>query len=133
MAEAIERTIAPHLSGIKADIKFNVSRNRISESIVHAVLRIIRELVVNAIHHGGARHISINGEYDGKTLSFSVKDDGCGFDPDSVPGPELGHFGLLGIRERIEYFDGELKIDSSAGTGTAIHVTLHTDEYEDGK
>ena len=133
MAEAIERTIAPHLSGIKASIKFNVSRNCFSDSIMHAVLRIIRELVVNAIHHGGAGDIRIEGEYDSGILSFSVTDDGSGFDPSSVPGPKEGHFGLLGIRERIEYFDGELKIESSIGNGTKIQVTLHTEEYDNGK
>ena len=133
VTEAIERTIAPHLSGIKATIKFNVSRNRISDSIMHAVLRIISELVVNAIHHGGAGEIRIEGEYNSGILSFSVKDDGSGFDPSSVPGPEEGHFGLLGIRERIEYFDGELKIESSIGDGTKIQVTLHTEEYDNGK
>jgi signal transduction histidine kinase len=65
-------------------------------------------------------------------MSFSVKDDGCGFDPGSVPGPEQGHFGLLGIRERIEYFNGELEIESSPGSGTKIRVSIDTEEYENG-
>ncbi len=132
MTEAIEHTIAPHLGGIKANVRFNVSRSRISESATHAVLRIIRELVSNAIRHGGAKKIWIAGECDEGRISFSVKDDGCGFNPDSVPGPEQGHFGLLGIRERIEYFNGEIAIESSSGAGTKIKVSLNTEEYENG-
>ena len=132
MAEAIEHTIAPHLGGVKANVRFNVSRSRISESATHAVLRIIRELVSNAIRHGGAKQIWIAGECDGGRMSFSVKDDGCGFDPNSVPGPEQGHFGLLGIRERIEYFNGELEIESSPGSETKIRVSIDTEEYENG-
>ena len=132
MAEAIEHTIAPHLGGVKANVRFNVSRSRISESATHAVLRIIRELVSNAIRHGGAKQIWIAGECDGGRMSFSVKDDGCGFDPTRIPGPELGHFGLLGIRERIEYFNGELEIESSPGAGTKIRVSIDTEEYENG-
>ena len=132
MTEAIEHTIAPHLGGVKANVRFNVSRSRISESAMHAVLRIIRELVSNAIRHGGAKQIWIAGECDGGKMSFSVKDDGCGFDPENVPGPEQGHFGLLGIRERIEYFNGELKIESSPETGTKIRVSISMEEYENG-
>ena len=132
MTEAIEHTIAPHLGGVKVNVRFNVSRSRISESATHAVLRIIRELVSNAIRHGGAKKIWIAGECDEGRMSFSVKDDGCGFNPDSVPGPEQGHFGLLGIRERIEYFNGEIAIESSPGAGTKIKVSLNTEEYENG-
>jgi anti-sigma regulatory factor (Ser/Thr protein kinase) len=132
MTEAIEHTIAPHLGGVKANVRFNVSRSRISESAMHAVLRIIRELVSNAIRHGGAKQIWIAGECDGGKMSFSVKDDGCGFDPENVPGPEQGHFGLLGIRERIEYFNGELKIESTPETGTKIRVSINMEEYENG-
>ena len=132
MTEAIEHTIAPHLGGVKANVRFNVSRSRISESATHAVLRIIRELVSNAIRHGGAKQIWIAGECDEERMSFSVKDDGCGFDPENIPGPEQGHFGLLGIRERIEYFNGELKIESSPGVGTKVRVSINMEEYENG-
>lgn len=132
MTEAIEHTIAPHLGGVKANVRFNVSRSRISESATHAVLRIIRELVSNAIRHGGAKNIWIAGECDEGRMSFSVKDDGCGFDPENIPGPEQGHFGILGIRERIEYFNGELKIESASGAGTKIRISINTEEYENG-
>ena len=124
MTEAVEHTIAPHLGGIKANVRFNVSRSRISESATHAVLRIIRELVSNAIRHGGAKQIWIAGECDGGRMSFSVKDDGCGFDPGSVPGPEQGHFGLLGVKERINTFGGTLEIRSKPGHGTKVTVSL---------
>ena len=126
MTEAITRTIAPHLNGCVATVRFNVPRERLSESLTHTILRIVRELVVNAIRHGRARHIRIAGELHGTTVSFSVSDDGCGFDPQSAPGPEHGHFGLLGIRERIEDFNGTLKIASRPDRGAKFTVTLTT-------
>ena len=132
MNEAIEHTIAPHLDGAKAIIRFNVPRSAISESATHAVLRIVRELVANAVHHGRAKQIQICGEIDGDIMSFSVEDDGCGFDPSDAPGPNDGHFGLLGIRERIEYFNGELEIKSAPGDGTKITISLNTEESDDG-
>ena len=132
MNEAIEHTIAPHLDEAEAIIRFNVPRSAISESATHAVLRIVRELVANAVHHGRAKQIRICGELDGGIISFSVKDDGCGFDPYDAPGPNDGHFGLLGIRERIEYFNGELEIKSAPGGGTKITISLNTEESDDG-
>ena len=126
MTEAVTRTITPHLNGAEATVRFNVPRERLSESLTHAILRIIRELVVNAIRHGQTKHIRIAGEMHENTVSFSVADNGRGFDPKAAPGPEQGHFGLLGIRERIEDFNGTLKIASAPGKGAKFTVTLLT-------
>ncbi len=128
MTEAVERTIAPHLCGMKAAVRFNVPRERLSESLTHAVLKIIRELVVNALRHGQAKRVWIAGEMHGGQLSFSVQDDGCGFDPDNAPSPEQGHFGLLGVRERIEEFDGEMTLDAAPGRGAKISVSMKLKE-----
>jgi len=128
MTEAVERTIAPHMHGVSATVRFNVPRKLLSESVTHASLRIVRELVVNAIRHGRASHLKIAGEMHDNVISFSVRDDGCGFDPDAAPGPEKGHFGLLGIRERLEDFNGSLVIDSSVGHGAKCTVTLETSD-----
>ena len=60
------------------------------------------------------------------TVSFSVADNGQGFDPKAAPGPEQGHFGLLGIRERIEDYNGDLQIASAPNQGAKFTVTLAT-------
>ena len=134
LTEAIERTIAPHLNGTKATVRFNVPREMLSETTVHAVLRIVRELVVNAIRHGGAKHVRIAGECHGSTISFSVSDDGAGFDPTTAPGPKQGHFGLLGVRERLEDFDGRVSIESAPGQGAKFTVTMRAwNDYDEGQ
>jgi len=133
MTEAITRTITPHLNGCAATIRFNVPRERPSESLTHAILRIVRELTVNAIRHGQAQHIRVAGEMHGNSVSFSVSDDGRGFDPNKAPGPEEGHFGLLGIRERVEGFNGELKIESSLGRGSKFMMTLRASDDTNGQ
>ena len=51
-------------------------------------------------------------------------DNGCGFDPETVPGIAEGHFGLLGIRERIDLLGGELSVRSGNGNGTKISIRL---------
>lgn len=125
LTEAVERTIAPSVGTVRTTVRFNVPREHLSESTVHAILRIVRELAVNAVRHGRATHLRIAGEHHDGTISFSVRDDGCGFDPATAPGPAEGHFGLLGIRERLETFGGTLDIQSTPGAGTRATVTLN--------
>lgn len=125
LTEAIEHTLAPHVGDTDLSVRFNVPREQLSESATHTVLRIVRELTMNAIRHGGAKHVRIAGEHHDRIISFSVSDDGCGFDPETAPGPGQGHFGLLGIRERIDEFDGKLTIASRPGDGAKFTVTLN--------
>ncbi|MGN0832978.1 MAG: sensor histidine kinase [Kiritimatiellia bacterium] len=124
MTEAVRRTIAPHTGGITAVVRFNVLRESLSEPTTHAILRIVRELVVNAIRHGHATQIRIAGERHGGVISFSVTDNGDGFDPAAMPGPAQGHFGLLGIRERLNALGGTLAVESACGSGARFVITL---------
>ena len=82
------------------------------------VLNAIRELVANAVRHGGAANIRIAGEVHTGALNLSVRDDGCGFDLGNRPGQTEGHFGLDGIIERVERLGGTFEIESSPGNGT---------------
>ena len=125
MTEAVLRTIGPHAEGISASVRFNVPRERLSESTTHTILCVVRELVVNAVRHGKATHVWIAGEQHGDTITFSVRDNGCGFDAKKAPGPREGHFGLQGVRERVNEAKGTMLIESapSSGTKTTISIT----------
>lgn len=123
-AEAIRRTVRPSVGNAEVTIRFAVSRSHLTDTTAHAVLSIIRELAVNAVRHGKARHVWIAGEHRNGKFRFSVRDDGCGFDPDSRPGPAQGHFGLQGIKERVAKSRGTLKITSSPDAGTKITVEI---------
>ena len=125
MDEAIRHTLAPHLGDASLYVRFNVPRERISDKTAHAIMRIVRELSVNAVRHGAATSIWVAGSVDGDKLLFSVRDNGSGFDPNSCPSAEQGHFGLTGIRERVDVFEGEMKIASKIGRGTKITIMLN--------
>lgn len=124
LEEAIQQTLSPQAGDQKLTVRFPVSRRRISDNMAHLVLQIVRELTVNAIRHGNATSISIAGSLDNDILSFSVRDNGCGFDPTTSPGPEHGHFGLLGIRDRLARFNGTIALHSKPGSGTRAVVSL---------
>ena len=121
--EALRTTLEPISGDAELVIRFNVRRDIFTDTTAHIVLCIIRELVSNAVRHGKARGVRIAGEYHDGTLSFSVRDDGCGFDADRSPGPDEGHFGLEGIRERVRRLNGVFLIESQPGGPTRAVVT----------
>ena len=124
LAEAIRMTVSPHIGAARLIVRFDVARKLLSENLAHTVLQITRELAANAVRHGNATEIWIDGDLDGNLLSFTVRDNGYGFVPEAVPGMEEGHFGLLGVRERTEKFEGTLEIESAPGKGACITVGL---------
>lgn len=118
MDEALRIALAPHVGDAELSVRFSAPRSAFTEKSAHAIIHIVRELVTNAVRHGGAKHIRVAGAFEADTLKFSVTDDGCGFDPAASPGADEGHFGLQGVRERVDGFGGEITIESAPGKGT---------------
>ena len=125
-SEAIRATLDQLHSTAEIAIRFNVPRTRMTDSTAHAILCIIRELVSNAVQHGKASKINIAGSIDRDALRFSVRDNGTGFDPAATPGPHEGHFGLYGIRDRVQRIGGEFRIDAVPGKGAYAVITLNS-------
>lgn len=123
-SEALAITLRPFMASSAISIRFDARTSHFNDSTVHAVLCIVRELVTNAIRHGQAKHIHVAGEYRECKLRFSVKDDGCGFDPVTAPGFDMGHFGLSGIRTRVERLGGTYELAASPGNGTYARITI---------
>ena len=124
MTKAVLRTLQPHVNDSRLAVRFNVPRARLSDNTAHALLRVIRELVVNAIRHGNASSIKVAGTLEKEKLRCSVSDNGRGFDAENAPGVQQGHFGLQGIRERIDGIGGTFEITSAPGRGTKAVITL---------
>ena len=122
--EAVKRTVSPGARDAVVSVRFNIRRALLSDTTAHAVLNIVRELTVNAVRHGHAQHVRVAGEQKDGTVRFSVSDDGCGFVPSECPGPNEGHFGLQGIRERINRLGGKIEIASKMGKGTKVTVEI---------
>ena len=121
---AVIRTVEPHVGESELSVVFAVQRKTMSDNTFHAILRILRELAANATRHGHAQHIAIVGKHSDGKITVSVDDDGCGFDPNNHVGAAEGHFGLLGVSERIETLGGTLDISSAQGTGTHINISI---------
>lgn len=121
---AVRNSLKFMLGDTKLLVRIDVSRNRLPDSTVHALLCILLELVGNACNHGHARTIQILGVRVGERLRLSVADDGQGFDLRNAPGLVQGHFGLDGIRTRAKHFGGTFSIHSTRGKGTCAELVI---------
>ena len=128
MNSAIQRTLQPHIHDEEVIARCNIPRSLLPDHTAHTMLRIVRELVINAIKHGHATQIRIAGSYNNGELKFSVSDNGTGFDINTAPGILQGHFGLEGIRERIGQMGGTFNLRSLPGRGTKATISLNISE-----
>jgi signal transduction histidine kinase len=111
-------------TGVKAEVRVAGEARRLAPQIENNALRIGQECLTNALKHSGAQHIVIDLKFEPDFFGLNVRDDGCGFDTEGVLATADGHFGLLGIRERVEHMGGRLTLKSAPGEGTEIGVSI---------
>jgi signal transduction histidine kinase len=87
------------------------------------VYRIGYEAVRNACVHSQATELRVELSY-GQDLCLRISDNGAGIPADILQRGKPGHFGLQGMRERAARIMGKLSVESSAGPGTAITLTV---------
>src|SRR6266545_4616811 len=98
---------------------------RLEPEIETVLYRVAQEALINVAKHSRAHHVWVYLRTDIDRVDMQVRDDGIGFDPSSVNGlTGRGHFGLAGMRERVEMAGGRYRLLSSPGGGTAIRVRL---------
>jgi signal transduction histidine kinase len=88
-----------------------------------ALVRVVREAAVNAVHHGGARNLSIRLAQEHGVLRLTVTDDGSGFDLGAGGQAAFG-YGLSSMDARARELGGSLRIDSEPGSGTTVELTV---------
>jgi signal transduction histidine kinase len=89
----------------------------------HHLLRIGLEALTNTLKHGAATRIDIELRFGIDATHLIVVDNGRGME--SVPGAASGaHFGLQGVRERVNKLEGVMNLDSTPGVGTRLAVMI---------
>ena len=107
--------------------------NAIPDVARSALFRIAQESITNAIEHGGASRILVHLDLPDTEgpIVLDVKDNGAGLpwtsvQPDFSALADDGHFGLVGMHERVMAIGGSLVMDSDGldGRGAHVRVTL---------
>ena len=93
----------------------------IPDSVTEALTRAVAEALTNVANHAKAQNVEVNVRVKDKSLLVTIKDDGQGFDPSSIPS---GHYGILGIKERIRLVNGSVEIQSGNDKGTMLRIGI---------
>ena len=124
LAELLRLLMEGH--GVNADFAATGEPCAVDETVARQLLLVVQEAVLNAVHHGRAKSISVRLTFEraGAAVHVEVRDDGCGFTVGLQPGPALGHFGIQGMRERVDSIDGTFELESRPGAGTTVRASV---------
>jgi signal transduction histidine kinase len=123
------------------NIRFNLQGDEnhpIPEDVTLCIYRVFVEALNNAITHSFGDSIEVLISVNPTEVILEVCDDGIGFSVPSKLGDFLStdHFGIVGIRERLELVNGDLTIKSTPGEGTrlkaSVPVETHSETYTNG-
>ena len=111
-------------SGVACAISTGL-KSRLAPDLETVLYRVTQETLNNVGKHAGASRVTVSLEAENGSVRLRINDDGAGFDP-AVAAKLLseGHFGLAGMRERVEMVGGHLSIDSAPGSGTTVDVAM---------
>lgn len=134
LTEAIEALVARAGAGHRARIEFETTGEpfQLPNFVTGNLLLIVQESVFNAIRHGNPDCVDVGIAFrvhDG-SVELSIRDDGAGFVVGAQRGPEQGHFGLQGMRERAERLGGRLTVQSLPGNGTLVRCEVRCRDYD---
>ena len=108
---------------LRCDFRFNnIPENRLPTRAKHQLLRIAQEAIHNAVRHANPTLIVVTLRWDAPNLLLQVKDNGLGISP--APFKKCEGFGLTNMRERASEIAARFEIQTAAGHGTTIIVTL---------
>jgi signal transduction histidine kinase len=112
-------------TGIACTLNSEHDDSRLEPEIETVLYRVVQEALTNVAKHAKARNVSVFLGADDDRVDMQVKDDGVGFDAEEASAMVgNGHFGLAGMRERVELAAGTYHLRSTPGSGTLIQVRV---------
>jgi signal transduction histidine kinase len=110
-------------AGLPVRLHVEGDRGTVPRAIDLSAYRIVQEGLTNALKHARASHADVTLRYRPDELELKVADDGAG----TAPSDGLGH-GLVGIRERVKIYGGEMRAGSGPEGGFVLSARLPFDE-----
>jgi PAS domain S-box-containing protein len=109
---------------IKIELDVAEDGKQMADTTRLAVFRVYQEGLNNIIKHAKATRANVVYRVQDKTFLLAIQDNGKGFDfqGDYALLTLGGHYGLAGMKERVEAVGGEFKVASAPGTGTTLTI-----------
>jgi PAS domain S-box-containing protein len=122
LREYAETTSAKHKLAIEFETVGFDSGERLSLALETTLYRIVQEALTNIVRHAQANRVQIILERLPNCVRATIDDNGVGFDyPRAI---QSGRLGLLGMKERVEMFNGTLAVESTPGEGTTLTIEV---------
>jgi len=110
-------------AGLKVKVEGDRSALRqLPHPVADALRGAVEQCLVNVARHAGVSEAWVTIATNAEGVSVTVVDEGVGFDPDAVPGDRLGI--SESVRGRVERLGGRVRLWSSPGAGTSVHITM---------
>ena len=109
-------------SNVKGSLNIFGLEKRMDKKLELTLYRIVQEAINNILKHSEATEFSIQLIQKNDMIRILISDDGVGFQ--SANKKTNGGLGLINIRERVESYRGNFKIDASPGYGTLLIVEI---------
>ncbi|QXD15648.1 PAS domain S-box protein [Rhodocaloribacter litoris] len=87
-----------------------------------AIFRVVQELLTNVARHAGATAVHLRIRQTSDRLEVIVQDNGCGIREEDLS--EAKSLGILGMRERLLPWNGQLHFEGHPGQGTTVTVQV---------
>lgn len=116
LAESLRTT------GVQVALHVRGDRDGLSPVLELSIFRIVQEGLTNVLKHANATSVDVAVDLGPEIVSITVADDGRGAPGTGAPGT-TGH-GLVGVRERVALFGGELRAGARPDEGFTLHARL---------
>ena len=109
-------------TGLPIELHVDGGERRLPPEIELALFRVAQEALTNAWKHAQAPRVKMDLSFGKEMIRLTVGDRGRGFVVPERVGVlvEAGHFGLMGMHERLELVGGTLRVTSEPGQGTIV-------------
>jgi signal transduction histidine kinase len=109
-------------TGIECEVHFDPEDIILDRAVSTTIFRIFQEAMTNVIRHAKATKVAVRLEEKGGQIVLTVNDNGRGVTDSEKNDPRS--FGLIGIRERIHFFGGEVRITGTRNKGTSLVIMI---------
>jgi signal transduction histidine kinase len=110
-------------AGLPVEVTTDGEARPLPPGVELSAYRIVQEALTNVLEHAAARHAWVTLRYEPDALAIRVADDGQGAGPASPTANGRGH-GLIGMRERVSLFGGELRTGPGPAGGVVVGAPL---------